>query len=459
MFFDVAKINVKGGEGGDGCMAMRREFRIEFGGPSGGNGGNGGSVYLKCDESLNTLSLLRRKVHHKGKDGTNGKGDSRHGQKGKDCIIPVPPGTIVRDQNGVLAGELNRHGQMLLVAKGGKGGRGNEHFKTPRMTAPEFAEKGEPGAERWLNVELKLLADVGFVGVPNAGKSTLLAASTNAKPKIADYPFTTIVPNLGVCDIIDPTTDGGSKGLVLADIPGLLEGAHDGVGLGLSFLRHVQRCRVLVHVIRGDSEDPLGDFKAINQELELFNPKLALKTQVVVINKIDIPEVKDKLDSLISDVIKDSGHKRVLGISAATGERVKELMKRLRNLINSMPPQDELELFADEEERINFEENEDEKFEVLTDENYPGQFRVIGEKIEKIVKMTNWDYYEAIQRFQRILEAEGIIAELKENGAKEGDLVMIGDWDFNFWERTTKWVSDLGMENINPRQRPKVYDD
>ena len=244
MFFDVAKINVKGGDGGDGCMAMRREFRIEFGGPSGGNGGHGGSVFLECDESLNTLSLLRRRVHHKGKDGTNGLGSSRHGQRGLDCVIPVPPGTIVRDQDGVLAGELNTNGQRLLVARGGKGGRGNEYFKTPRMTAPTFAEKGEEGAERWLNIELKLIADVGFVGVPNAGKSTLLAASTNAKPKIADYPFTTLVPNLGVCDIDDKLEDQG-KGLVLADIPGLLEGAHDGVGLGLAFLRHVQRCRLV----------------------------------------------------------------------------------------------------------------------------------------------------------------------------------------------------------------------
>ena len=240
MFFDVAKINVKGGEGGDGCMAMRREFRLEFGGPSGGNGGAGGNVYIECDEGLNTLSMLRRRVHHKGKDGTNGRGDSRHGYRGEHCIIKVPPGTIVRDQDGILAGELNAHGQRMLVARGGKGGRGNEYFKTPRNNAPTFAEKGEKGAERWLNIELKLIADVGLIGVPNAGKSTLLAATSNAKPKIADYAFTTIVPNLGVCDV-DGAEDG--SGLVLADIPGLLEGAHDGVGLGLAFLRHVQRCR------------------------------------------------------------------------------------------------------------------------------------------------------------------------------------------------------------------------
>lgn len=241
MFFDVSKIHVKGGDGGDGCVAMRREYCVDKGGPSGGNGGDGGSVYLECNTKLNTLALLRRKVHHTAKDGTNGRGDSRHGFKGDDTIIQVPPGTIVRDENGVLAGELYNAGDRMLVAKGGEGGRGNEHFKTPRMNAPVLAERGEKGASRWLNIELKLLADVGLIGVPNAGKSTLLAASTNAKPKIADYPFTTIVPNLGVCDLFEENSD--SSGFVLADIPGLLEGAHEGVGLGLAFLRHVQRCR------------------------------------------------------------------------------------------------------------------------------------------------------------------------------------------------------------------------
>ena len=245
MFFDVAKVNCKGGDGGDGCMAMRREYCVEFGGPSGGNGGRGGSVYFECDKTINTLALLRRKVHYRGKDGTNGKGDSRHGQKGDDIVIPVPPGTIVRDQFGVLAGELNNHGDRMLIARGGRGGRGNEYFKTPRMNAPAFAEKGEIGIERWVNIELKLIADVGLIGVPNAGKSTLLAASSNAKPKIADYPFTTVVPNLGVCDLFYDKEQTGemASSLVIADIPGLLEGAHEGVGLGIAFLRHIQRCR------------------------------------------------------------------------------------------------------------------------------------------------------------------------------------------------------------------------
>ena len=214
-----------------------------------------------------------------------------------------------------------------------------------------------------------------------------------------------------------------------------------------------------MHVIRGDSEDPLGDFRAINQELELFNPKLAKKTQVVVVNKIDIPEVRDSLDGLVEEIRKEAGHKRVLGISAATGERVKELMQRLRKLVASLPDQDPLELFTEEEEMVSFDEAVSDKFEVFTDDNFPGQFRVVGEKIEKVVKMTNWDYYEAIQRFQRILDAEGINAALKELGAQEGDLVMIGDWDFNYYDKKNRWVTDLGLENINPRQRPAVYED
>jgi GTP-binding protein len=457
MFFDVARINVKGGDGGNGCMAMRREFRLEFGGPCGGNGGNGGSVYLECDETLNTLAMLRRRVHHKGKPGKNGLGKSMHGEKGTDVLIPVPPGTIVRDQSGVLAGELNMHGQRMLVAKGGRGGRGNEHFRTPRNKAPAFAEKGAIGTGRWLNIELKLIADVGFVGVPNAGKSTLLASASNAKPKIADYPFTTIVPNLGVCDFTGFGDSSSSvpdgKGLVLADIPGLLEGAHDGKGLGLAFLRHVDRCRVLIHILDGDSKDPIGDFKVINQELELFNPNLKDRTQVVVINKIDIPDVKELLPEMVSDIKRISGHTRVMGISAATRENVPELMKRVRKLIDAMPSQSEFELFTEEEERVTFDDEEDDEFEILYDDQFPGQFRVAGAKIEKMIEQMNWDYYEAVQRFQRILDAQGVTEALKMAGAKQGDLIMIGDLDFNFWDKKNVWVEQMGMENINPRQR------
>lgn len=252
-----------------------------MGGPSGGSGGRGGSIFLKCEEGLNTLAAVRNKVHYRATSGRKGQGKSRTGVSGTGMYIPAPVGTVVRDQDGSLCGELTHEGQELLIARGGRGGRGNEAFKTARARAPKFWEKGEPGAERWLSLELKLVADVGFVGVPNAGKSTLLAVSSNAKPKIADYPFTTVTPNLGVCDVLSGEGDDmNSKGLVLADIPGLLEGAHSGVGLGLAFLRHVQRCRVLVHLVNGDSPDPMGDYRAIQQELELFSPKLLEKQQV-----------------------------------------------------------------------------------------------------------------------------------------------------------------------------------
>ncbi len=468
MFFDVAKIHVEGGYGGLGCMAMRREAHVALGGPCGGNGGHGGDVYLECDRGLNTLSMLRRRVHHKALKGSNGLGKSMHGRRGKHCIIPVPPGTIVRDENGIFAGELNTHGSRLLVAKGGRGGRGNEHFKTSRNKAPAFAEKGEPGDERWLNIELKLIADVGLIGIPNAGKSTLLAASTNAKPKIANYPFTTVIPNLGVCDI-DNNYSGNKNNaasadsddsLVLADIPGLLEGAHDGRGLGISFLRHIQRCTVLLHVISGDSIDPVGDFKAINQELELYNPTLMNKTQVVVINKIDIPEVNEKLPELLTNIKKECGHTRVLGISAVTTERVKELMQRVRKLVKSIPKQSLDELMLAEEERVSFERSESSRFTIITDPRFPGQFRVEGNKIERIVNQMNWDYYEAAERFQRILQSEGITDALRKAGATNGDLVMIGEWDFSYTPGKTRWMADLGLEDIVPtHSRPAAFTD
>ena len=415
MFFDVAKIHVKAGDGGNGCNAMRREFRVDKGGmcivllvicfsnsmlagPSGGNGGNGGSIYLVCDRSLNTLGPLRSKIHYTAESGLNGKGDSRHGRKGTDIHIYVPPGSIIRDENGVLAGELNTHGQQMLVARGGRGGRGNEHFKTPRNSAPEFCEIGELGSKRWLNVELRLLADVGFVGVPNAGKSTLLAACTKATPKIADYPFTTIVPNLGVCDV-KGTQDRDGKGLILADIPGLLEGAHDGIGLGIAFLRHVQRCRIILHMIKGTSVDPINDYLAINQELELFNPKLANKTQVIVINHLDVPHVRASYSQLKANLSKICNHNRIIGISAVTSENVPELMKRLRYLLDSILTTElhTQELFSEEAVRVEFdslEEAKNESFEVVlkmvpdpsdeTCQRLKPEYHVIGRHIERV---------------------------------------------------------------------------
>jgi GTP-binding protein len=335
-FFDTARIHVNGGDGGNGCIAFRRERGEAMGGPYGGRGGKGGSVFLVCDSKMNTLANVRNRVHIRGGKGLNGLGKNKDGPMGQDEIIYVPPGTIVRElTTQKVAGELKLHGEYLIVAKGGRGGRGNYAFANARLTAPKIAEKGEPGASRWLSLELKLVADVGFLGKPNAGKSTLLAAATSARPKIADYPFTTIVPNLGVCDIGDE-----GAGLVLCDIPGLIEGASSGIGLGYAFLRHVQRCKVLLHVIDGTSPDPIGDFETINEELRKYDEFLSKKPQVVVLNKIDVPEVKAKEDSLISQLRTAAGHNRVLSISAATTERVQELMGRLKKFVMTQPEPD-----------------------------------------------------------------------------------------------------------------------
>lgn len=337
-FFDTARINVKGGDGGNGCVAFRREKGVAMGGPSGGRGGNGGDVYIICDEAFNTLAPCRNRVHVRATNGINGQGKSRNGMIGTDQYVTVPPGTVVRElTTDKVAGELKVHGETLLVARGGRGGRGNAAFKTQRYTAPKIAERGEPGATRWISLELKLVADVGFLGKPNAGKSTLLAASSNAKPKIANYPFTTIVPNLGVCDLSNSGDGSGGQGLVLCDIPGLIEGASSGVGLGYAFLRHVQRCKVLLHVVDGTSDDPIGDFNTINQELKKYDDFLATKPQVVVLNKIDVSEVNEKQDELIAKLKEAAGHSRVLPISAATTKNVQELMGRLKKFVDTQP--------------------------------------------------------------------------------------------------------------------------
>lgn len=335
-FFDTARIHVTGGDGGNGCVAFRREKGVAMGGPSGGRGGDGGNVILVCDEGLNTLAPSRNKVHVRAPNGMNGTGKSRNGCAGIDERILVPPGTVVREMlTQKIAGELKEHGEELLVARGGRGGRGNAAFKTARRTAPKLAERGEPGASRWLSLELKLVADVGFLGKPNAGKSTLLAASTSAKPKIANYPFTTIVPNLGVCDIGEE-----GAGLVLCDIPGLIEGASSGVGMGSTFLRHVQRCKVLLHVVDGTSDDPIGDFVTINEELKKYDEFLAQKPQVVVLNKIDVSEVNERKEELLDMLRKVAGHGRVMAISGVTRDNVRELMTRLKKFCDAQPVAD-----------------------------------------------------------------------------------------------------------------------
>ncbi|CAN0343516.1 unnamed protein product, partial [Phaeothamnion confervicola] len=344
------------------------------------------AIYLRCDEGLNTLATVRNKVHYRATSGQNGQGKGRTGVGGSDVYVRCPPGTVVRDQDGRLCGELTRHGAELLVARGGRGGRGNEAFKTSRNNAPKLAERGEAGAERWLSLELKLVADVGFVGCPNAGKSTLLAACSNARPKIADYPFTTVVPNLGFNSGGDGESRGApAGGLVLADIPGLLEGAHAGVGLGLAFLRHVQRCRVLVHVVDGGSPDPVGDYRAIQNELALFSPRLLEKPQAVVLNKVDLPHVRERLPELEAELRTAMGHGRLMPISAVKRERTTELMRRLRALLDAMPAGAAADTATavssglfDGEEVVTLDDPSDESpwFDILSDAAFPGQWRV-----------------------------------------------------------------------------------
>jgi len=406
--FDEAKIYVKGGDGGNGCVSFRREKFVPLGGPNGGKGGKGGDVYLVVDPNLNTLISFKKRVHFRAGRGEHGRGKDQTGAAGADCLISVPPGTVVRDaKTGELLGDLTRPGQRLLVAAGGRGGRGN----------PRFAEKGEPGQERWLKLELKLIADVGIVGMPNAGKSTLLSVVTAARPKIADYPFTTLEPNLGVALV-----DG--RDFVVADLPGLIEGAHAGAGLGDQFLRHVERTRLLIHLLNGASSDPLGDWQAINQELALFNPDLARKPQIVALNKIDLPEARAAW-SEVEQSLRARGQE-AFAISAVTGEGISLLMRRVAGRLAELPE-------PPQEEVVVFRPLPDEK--AFTIEREGDAWRVRGVRIERAAAMTNWDYYEAVARFQRILEALGISQALEAAGVKDGDLVRIGSTELVWGEQ------------------------
>jgi GTPase len=414
MFFDQARIYVKAGDGGNGIVAFRREKFVRQGGPFGGSGGRGGNVIVTVDPSLNTLSPYQYQVHYRAERGAHGGGANKTGARGPDLVLRVPPGTVVRNADtGEMIADLSRPGRSVVVARAGRGGRGNTAFKSERNKAPRIAENGQPGEEFWLTLELKLVADVGIVGVPNAGKSTLLSVISAAKPKIADYPFTTVAPTLGVAEV-------NHRQIVFADIPGLLEGAHTGVGLGLDFLRHVERTRLLIHLLNGDSPDPLGDYEAINQELILFNPGLAERPQLVVFNKLDLPHARE-LWPTVEEAIRAQG-RPVLAISAATSENVQTLLYEVQNMLDALPVE------LDEEE---FSETEmlaapvDEKaFEIHQLDG--GQWQVTGIAIERIAQMTNWDYYEASMRFQRILRAMGISDALRQAGVEDGDTVQIG---------------------------------
>ncbi len=418
MFFDEAKIYVKAGNGGNGCVSFRREKFVPFGGPDGGDGGKGGDVYLIADPHLNTLIHFKKRSHFKAESGQHGRGKKQAGKSGEDLYIPVPLGTVVRDANtGEFIADLVEPGQKVLVAKGGRGGRGNAAFATPVNQTPRFAEKGEPGEERWLYLELKLIADAGIVGVPNAGKSTLLAAVTAARPKIAPYPFTTLEPNLGVVTV-------GDYDFVLADIPGLIEGAHKGAGLGHKFLRHIERTRVIIHLLDGLSINPLKDFEVINQELALFSESLASKPQIVAFNKMDIPEVREKWPQ-VRDSFVEAGY-GVYPISAATGEGVWELMKAVAALLQEMPR----EIPKPVEEAAPLVKKEP----PFTITRHGEVWVLKGQEIEKLAATVNWEQEEAIALFHRKLEKLGVIKALRRMGIQDGDTVIIGDVELEWKE-------------------------
>jgi len=420
MFYDEVKIYVKGGDGGDGAVAFRREKYVPYGGPAGGDGGNGGDVVFYVDTHLNTLYRFSRQRHFKAPGGEHGRGKNQHGASGDDLRVPVPPGTVVYDADtDELLGDLTEVGQELTIARGGRGGRGNARFTTSTNQAPRIAEHGQSGQERWLRLELRLLADVGLVGVPNAGKSTLLAAVTAARPKIAPYPFTTLQPNLGVV-VLDPQTE-----FVLADIPGLIEGASKGKGLGHEFLRHIQRTRVLIHLLDGLSADPLADFAAINAELAAFGHGLTEKPQLVALNKMDMPQVEECWPE-IEAALKEQGYP-VLAISALAKDGTRELLYRAAQMLTELPERVE----ATVRELPVFRLGEDEG--AFAVEREADGWRVRGVRIERLAAMTVWNLDEAVRRFQRTLERVGITAALEEAGVQPGDTVRIGDQEL-VWE-------------------------
>ncbi len=421
MFIDQVNIHVKSGKGGDGMVHFRREKYEPRGGPDGGDGGKGGDLIIEVKSTLNSLSHFRPKQSFTAEDGVNGGSSQMTGRHGKELVIHVPPGTVIFDaETGSLLGDLTNPGQQLVVCKGGRGGRGNQHFATSRNQAPRTAERGEPHEERMLRLELKLIADIGIIGLPNAGKSTLLSVLTNAKPKIGDYPFTTLEPNLGVARIDDDTT------VVLADIPGLIEGAHEGAGLGHDFLRHIQRTRILIHMIDGLSEDPIADYSQINTELSLFDPKLGRKPQMVVINKIDQPDVQERLKDIQASFKKKKVD--VITASAMARTNTREILLSAFRMLQELPPE------AVEEEALPVYKPEVDPnlFNIHREDG--DKWRVSGVAIERAAKMTYWEHYGSVRRFQKLMQKLGVDKALREAGVQDGDTVFVGDFELEWQE-------------------------
>ncbi|MCA1057897.1 GTPase ObgE [Rossellomorea aquimaris] len=426
MFIDQVKVYTKGGDGGNGMVAFRREKYVPKGGPAGGDGGHGADVIFEVDEGLRTLMDFRYQRHFKAPRGEHGMSKNQHGRNAEDMIVKVPPGTVVKDDDtGETIADLVQHGQRAVITKGGRGGRGNSRFATPANPAPELSEKGEPGQERYIVMELKLLADVGLVGFPSVGKSTLLSVVSAAKPKIASYHFTTIVPNLGMVE----TGDGRS--FVMADLPGLIEGAHEGVGLGHQFLRHIERTRVIVHVIDMsgmEGRDPYEDYLTINEELKQYNLRLTERPQIIVANKMDMPDAEENLEIFKEKMQEDYP---VFPISAVTRQGLAELLYAVADKVETT---DEFPIHEEEEtgiHRVVYKHEEEQRdFEITRDPD--GTFVVGGAKIERLFKMTDFSREDSARRFARQLRSYGVDDALRERGAKNGDTIRLIKYEFEF---------------------------
>lgn len=423
MFTDYVKIHAQAGKGGNGAIAFRREKYVAAGGPDGGDGGKGGDVYFKVDKDANTLIEFRYKKKFKAENGENGEGGHRFGKSGEDLYIPVPIGTVVKDTttNEVLA-DLSEPGQVALILKGGRGGKGNSHFATSTRQAPRFAQDGEPGEEKELTLELKLLADVGLIGFPNVGKSTFLSVVTSATPKIANYHFTTIEPNLGVVK----SKYGDS--FVIADIPGIIEGASEGIGLGIQFLRHIERTRLLLHFIDVsglEGRNPVEDYYKVNEELKKYSEKLSKRTQIIVANKIDSMQDSSLYEEL--EKVAKEHNQKIFKISGVTGEGVEDLMNYVSKTLKTLPKENLIEI----KEKEKVYTLKDEADFTITKEK--GVYIVKGEKVDSIMRKVNIGDYESLFYLHRKLDEIGLNQALKKQGIKDGDIVKIGDYEME-WE-------------------------
>ncbi|GBZ02218.1 TPA: GTPase ObgE [Staphylococcus aureus] len=430
MFVDQVKISLKAGDGGNGITAYRREKYVPFGGPAGGDGGKGASVVFEVDEGLRTLLDFRYQRHFKASKGENGQSSNMHGKNAEDLVLKVPPGTIIKNvETGEVLADLVEDGQRAVVAKGGRGGRGNSRFATPRNPAPDFSEKGEPGEELDVSLELKLLADVGLVGFPSVGKSTLLSIVSKAKPKIGAYHFTTIKPNLGVVSTPD------QRSFVMADLPGLIEGASDGVGLGHQFLRHVERTKVIVHMIDmsgSEGREPIEDYKVINQELAAYEQRLEDRPQIVVANKMDLPESQDNLILFKEEIGEDVP---VIPVSTITRDNIDQLLYAIADKLEEYK---DVDFTVEEEESVGINRvlykhtPSQDKFTISRDDD--GAYVVSGNAIERMFKMTDFNSDPAVRRFARQMRSMGIDDALRERGCKNGDIVRILGGEFEFVE-------------------------